>query len=738
VSFFSELKRRNVIRVSGVYAIVSWLLLQVAGALESGMLLPDWFDRLVLAVLLIGFPLAAIFAWAFELTPEGIKRTAEVDPDESITARTGSRLDMFLALGLFAFAAAIVVPQFLPDDRGPDAVSPRATEQDRDTATRETSDGTSIAVLPFADLSPEGDQEYFSDGISEEILNVLAQIPELRVAARTSSFLFKEDQRSIAEVGELLNVDHVLEGSVRKAGARLRITAQLIEADTGYHLWSNSYDRELTDVFAVQDEIATAIAEALSIAMDLERGGNDASQPSDIDPRAYDWYLQARELISTTNLRKRRGGISLLEKAILVEPEFFLARAALVIGLALTTEGYGGDLEKKEFMDRVAPELAIVERGAPALPELWRAKSFVAEIDSDWVLALAHANRALTLRRNYSAAHFAKSTALEKLLRPRERLAAIERWLAIDPLSSFARAVAVLPLARVDPERADALAESLIGEALLYGRYAKMLAALRTGQGADALLQGLLAFAVDPDSYFAKQAAWIVMAAYGFQDEAERLSMGGDSVEPGVARALGGRFREAEDTLRRALEEGPLDDLGLTFLASSVYEQGRYEEASDLYEDLLTKTEEGLAYSGGGTTPQYRGVLAIHAFREAGKHDTAGKLAATFNRYFHELDEMGKMFPSEMFYRGMFEAINEQYSAALPHLVAAVELGSAYDVRFESPVFDPLRKDATFQAIRVQAQEIYERHRAEMLALMCENNPIPDIWQPLESTCADR
>ena len=194
MTLFSELKRRNVFRVSGVYVLVGWLLLQVAGALESGMLLPDWFDRLVLAVLLVGFPLAVIFAWAFELTPEGIKRTADVDPDESITAKTGSRLDALLVLGLFAFAAAILVPQFLPKDATQSGSRVATTEG----ASADVAADASIAVLPFVDLSPDGDQEYFADGVSEELLNVLAQLQGLKVAGRTSSFSFKDKARTYA------------------------------------------------------------------------------------------------------------------------------------------------------------------------------------------------------------------------------------------------------------------------------------------------------------------------------------------------------------------------------------------------------------------------------------------------------------------------------------------------------------------------------------------------------------
>jgi len=730
VSFFSELKRRNVIRVSGVYAIVSWLLLQVAGALESGMLLPDWFDRLVLAVLLIGFPLAAIFAWAFELTPEGIKRTADVDPEASITAQTGSRLDMLLVVALIFFGGSILLQRFLPgaDD---ESKAPRVADSARSGGAADAS----IAVLPFVDLSPEGDQEYFADGISEEILNVLAQIPELRVAARTSSFLFKEDQRSIAEVAGLLSVRHVLEGSVRKAGSKLRITAQLIQADSGYHLWSQTYDRELTDVFAIQDEIATAIAEALSAKLELRLAMAVGEKLPEVDPRAYDWYLRGNELILTANQRNRREGVSLLEKAILIEPDFLLARAALVVGLARTTSNYGGGLDGRDFIERAEREIAIVESADTTLPELWRAKSMVAEIRGDWPLALACADRALELRPNYSAVYRGKSRALEKLLRPRERLETIKRWLEVDPLSTRGRFFAVQALAFVDPEQADAMAQSLIKDAPLTGHYAKMFLSYLTERYTDALRHGLLAFAIDPDSYQARQAAWIVLARNGFHEEAGRLTISGRQAYAGLVLSFGRRYQEAEEVLRSALDSDPSDRLVLTNLARSVYAQGRYEEASDLYQGLIVRDDDGLAYAGGGATFPWWGVFAVHAFRESDESDAAEKLAEAFDRYFQELDAMGRAPALVMPWRAALESFNRREDAALATLINAVDLGSSAYELFDSPLFEALNGNMDFEAARARALENYERGRAETRTLMCENNPIPDIWQPLKSTC---
>ncbi|MEE9597396.1 MAG: hypothetical protein V3V96_11530, partial [Acidiferrobacterales bacterium] len=216
---WGELKRRNVVRVAVAYAVVSWLILQLTDVLMPLLGLPEWVDRLVFLLLVIGFPLALIFAWAFELTPEGLRKEKDVDRAQSITPITGRKLD-FAIIAVLAVALAFFV----------------GTHQwDGETGNAENVD-KSIAVLPFVNMSSDPEQEYFSDGISEELLNVLSKIPGLRVSARTSSFQFKGENLDIVDIGQQLNAGLVLEGSVRKAGLKVRITAQLVDARSGFHL----------------------------------------------------------------------------------------------------------------------------------------------------------------------------------------------------------------------------------------------------------------------------------------------------------------------------------------------------------------------------------------------------------------------------------------------------------------------------------------------------------------------
>lgn len=257
MNFFSELNRRNVVRVGVAYLVVGWVLTQVAGSLEAALTLPDWFDTVVVAFLGLGLPVALFLSWAYEMTPGGVMRTEEVDADASITHNTGHKLN-YLIIGGLAIAVA-----FLLYDR--------SASLERVASTQTATVDKSIAVLPFVDLSPEGDQEYFSDGLTEEILNSLARLPELKVTARTSAFFFKGRNIPIPEIAATLGVAHIVEGSVRRAGDRLRITAQLVRAEDGFHLWSQTYDRSVEDIFAVQEDVAENIARAMDIILDDER-----------------------------------------------------------------------------------------------------------------------------------------------------------------------------------------------------------------------------------------------------------------------------------------------------------------------------------------------------------------------------------------------------------------------------------------------------------------------------------
>ena len=273
MNFFKELKRRNVFRVGIAYTVATWLLIQVADIVFPRIGLPDSAVTLVIALLVIGFIPALILAWAFEMTPEGIKREKDVDREKSITPTTGRKLDRAI-IGILTVALAyFVFDKLSTREPAPQTMEAAALEESptAEPVEQKTSTVQSVAVLPFTAMSSGEDDGYFADGLTEEILNSLARLPELLVTARTSSFHFKGKNMPIPEIAAALGVENVVEGSVRRSGDRVRITAQLVRAEDGFHLWSNTYDRTLEDVFAVQEDIAENIAETLDVVLNEEK-----------------------------------------------------------------------------------------------------------------------------------------------------------------------------------------------------------------------------------------------------------------------------------------------------------------------------------------------------------------------------------------------------------------------------------------------------------------------------------
>jgi TolB-like protein len=266
MSLFAELKRRNVIRVVIAYAIVAWVTAQVAEFAFENFGAPDWVLKSVVVMLLLGLPLAVFFAWAFELTPEGIKREKEVDRSRSIVSETGRKLDRMI-IGVLVIAVAWFAWDKFYVGADPEPSVDAMVQQANVAKTEDRS----VAVLPFLAMSSGPDDEYFADGLTEEILNSLAQLPELLVTARTSAFSFKGQDVPIQEIATALGVQHIVEGSVRRSGDRLRVTAQLIRAQDGFHLWSENYDSSSTDTIAVQENIAEQIAAALDVVLDEKK-----------------------------------------------------------------------------------------------------------------------------------------------------------------------------------------------------------------------------------------------------------------------------------------------------------------------------------------------------------------------------------------------------------------------------------------------------------------------------------
>ena len=367
---FEELKRRNVFKVGTAYVVLAWLLAQITDVFLEPFGAPDWVIKTILLVLLGGFPLALFFAWAFEMTPEGIKKEKDVDRTQSITHETGQKLNLaiifilIIALGYFAFDKFMLAPER-------DAELVRTTEEAQLVPAETVATEKSIAVLPFVNMSDDAGNEYFSDGISEEILNSLARVKELKVAGRTSSFAFKGQNQDLRQIGDALGVEHILEGSVRKAGTKVRITAQLIQVEDGFHLWSDTYDRELDDVFAIQDEIATAILEQLKAH--LLEGEEVIVTSTRTDSDAYDLYLLARQRMYERTGPTLQSAADLLDQAIALDPAYAPAYAQRGIIAMLLSEGEGtyGEIphEQADAQGKLYVDKAL--QLDPMLAEAW-------------------------------------------------------------------------------------------------------------------------------------------------------------------------------------------------------------------------------------------------------------------------------------------------------------------------------------------------------------------------------
>lgn len=396
MSIVAELKRRNVFKVAAAYLVAGWLLIEASSVMMEAFDAPAWLPKIIAALLAAGFPLAMFFAWAFEVTPEGIKRESEVDRSASITHVTSQRLNIVTVVLL-----VLAIGLFVTEDlwRANNGVVPSA-------ADASDSELVSIAVMPFDNMSADSANEYFADGIAEEILNLLAGVKTMSVASRTSAFAFKGSAASITDIASSLGVRYVLEGSVRKAGDQVRITAQLIDAGNDRHLWSETFDRTLDDIFSIQDEIAAAIGKALRVEL-LGEGGQRVNAES-IDPDAYARFLEARHLLRRRNAEDVAAALESLIEVVQVEQRFarghVMLAEALVIN-ALNENSRATDARTDRSVLRIAMAQAkyhalVAADINPELSGVYLVLGSVKEDASDRVGAIADYERATALEPN--------------------------------------------------------------------------------------------------------------------------------------------------------------------------------------------------------------------------------------------------------------------------------------------------------------------------------------------------
>ena len=497
MSFFTELKRRNVFRVGFAYLIGSWLLAQIAELLLDTFKAPEWTMQFIVVALMIGFPIAVFFAWAFELTPDGVKRESEVDRSQSIRKETGQKLNrgiiiiLVLALGYFVWESRFAETA----QSGSEPFSQQTAEQTTsakekraltpDNAEAEPVANHSVAVLPFVNMSSDPEQEYFSDGITEEIINALVKIPGLSVPARTSVFGFKGHQGDVRKIGEQLGVAHVLEGSIRSQGNQVRITAQLIKVDDGFHLWSETYDRKLDNIFVVQEEIASAIATVLTgeLGLDVVTVPNKT-----LNMNAYDSYLQGRSLLHKRGLDNLDQAVVLFKRSTELDPQFAPAWAALALTYSvmdLNTELLAEAISTAKHALSLDPEnVDALDALGSALRDSWQ-----------WAAAEPYFEQAMAIDPQSSELLEDYAEFLGMVGRFDEHLAVAEKGYAIDPLlgpladtyvvslmvhGQYTRAIEVI-------EQWNRLTDQAPAAAWWYEPFWKMLPLMASGDNAGAI-----------------------------------------------------------------------------------------------------------------------------------------------------------------------------------------------------------------------------------------------------------
>jgi len=456
MSFLEELKRRNVVKVGMLYVVASWLILQVADVLFEAMNLPSVWLRLVLAILILGFPLALIFSWVFEMTPEGIKRERDIDRSSSITQQTGRKVNTLIVVLLVLAIAAVVVDRLIPEtavtsDREAavdkrDGVTPAvesAVPVETGPVGEDASIGNdkSVAVLPFANRSANEADVYFVDGIHDDILTQLARIGDLKVISRTSVEKFRNTSQSMGEIGDALGVKNILEGGVQRAGDRVRINVQLIDVETDKHLWADTYDRELTteNIFAIQSEISTAIAEALRATLSPEEKAQLATEQTQ-NLEAMEAYFLGRQAMARRTSSSLAEAEEHFKRAIELDPNYALVYVALAdtYSLQATYSGKSAEGQARLGEPLILKALAINDRLGEAYISLAETVPFVSPAESAEDLGTLY-RKGIELAPGYATGHHWYGIWLVGEGRFEEGVERLRQAVRLDPLAPVLR-----------------------------------------------------------------------------------------------------------------------------------------------------------------------------------------------------------------------------------------------------------------------------------------------------------
>jgi TolB-like protein len=689
------------------YAVAAWVLLQVFDVIGEILDLPAWGGKLILAMLAVGFVIALVVAWAYELTPEGIKRESEIDRSQSVTSRTGRKIDRAI-IGLLVIAVSVLLwDKFLSVQ--PEPETPVAESEDEFAATT-TSVYDSIGVLPFANITSDPDQDYFSDGIAEELLNALAKIGNLKVAARTSSFSLRGKDLDAIAIGDQLKVDTVLEGSVRKSGTRLRITAQLIDAANGYHLWSETYDRELTDVFAVQDEITEAIVTALKVHLETgEAIPTTQSKASSVE--AYEKYLQGKHILRSGN-GDRREALELFRDATEIDPDFapaWAARAQTVVDLRETA--FWGDIPPEEAhllaRNNIDKALAL----DPQQPEAYVARGMLYADEYRYDEALASLEQAIAINPSLAEAWTWRGRLLYRFGRIKEAKLSLLRALEIDPLHRrtlfFAAGVAT---EFYDPEYLEEVVEKSRDFPDVASQLELFQRTLAAWKSADTYREIMAALEDEP--------RWQISFALSAAKEFDESGLSGGMRYPEefimwmyISMNQLDKAREKYDSLSTERQQA---DINLEELSIMLTMQGACEEAMD----TLDRAHEGQIRIYGMVEPNMdrsNSQLALNrafCLRQLGRNDEAAEIITMVRPYVDTLRENADWGYGQLEVKLLIlEGHTEQALDLLEQAVERFELD--WRVQYD-PIISTLSEHPRFAALFESLDRNIETLRAEL------------------------
>jgi len=706
MSFFEELKRRNVFRVAIAYLVSAWVALQLADIVLESIEAPHWVIQAFMLAIGLGFPLALVFAWAFELTPEGIKKEKHVDRSQSITQQTGQRMNRGIIVALTIAVALLLFDRFMP--RG--APEPVAAEQE--TATAQVEQAKSIAVLPFVNMSSDTEQEYFSDGISEEILNSLARVKDLKVAGRTSSFAFKGQNQDLRQIGETLGVEHILEGSVRKSGTKVRITAQLIQVDDGFHLWSDTYDRELTDVFAIQDEIATAILEQLKAHL-LDGEKLEVATATRTDSEAFDLYLLARQRMYERMQKPLESASELLDRVIEIDPEYAPAYAQRGIASLLLGDNSYGDIPIPQAESQARLFLEQSLRLDPELAEGWAGLGlYHYGRPGELAQGIEALEKALTINPNLVDAANWLNNAYVQANRPADALAILEGVVQRDPLykPGFAnlvfvyslmgqtdKAIALTEKTRpfMSTEPTIGLADSIIGWA--------------QGNVADSLVKAETSLAAQPND-----RVYRIFYSAGLAGTSQNEQLADEGYRGWKVLGLTRLGRVEEATLLGA-ELAAEGDVRTWFRFLNVTDR-----SGELIDYLETRWPDLERFESDFPSDGFFGyetmIEIALAYRRAGNEERFGDAMARIRNAHDSLQAQGLAHPNFWVSEASYHALAGDFSVALEHLSAAIDGGFVASPRItdDRPVFSDLEGDPEYEAIQSRMVEHLNAERAAL------------------------